>query len=203
MIIEEEALFSSAHAALVFAFHFSGQQFDKSAMARLASTPGRAGKGLGGLDGAAQAGMIRAELHALGELVENVLIARIAPHSVICECTRACCSGRTPNAEWVNAITWLTREAMAQVAGSLSHYRLRRGIIEKYFGVKHNIADLAEICDVNRHTVTAHQTKLLKWLKGDTGAPMSGLEAQAWARIEIALEHAEMIDLSRNKTSSM
>lgn len=193
MTYETEALFGSAHAALVFAFNFSGQQFDKSAMARLASTPGKAGKGLGGLDGAAQAGMVRAELHACGELVENILIARIAPKSVICECTHACCSGKKPNHEWNNAIVWLTREAMAQVAGSLSHYHLRRGIIERYFGVKHNIAELAEICDVSRNTVAAHQQKLLRWLKGENKQHMSGIEAQCWARVEMALDAAGMI----------
>lgn len=194
MTYENEALFSSAHAALVFAFNFSGQQFDKSAMARLAAGPSRTGKGLGGLDGAAQAGFIRQELHGCGELVENVLIARIAPKSVICECTKSCCSGKQPNREWDDAIVWLTREAMQHLAGSLSHYRLRRGIIEKYFGVKHDIAELAGICDVSRNTVALHQQKLLKWLKGDSDRPMSGMEAQCWARFEMALEQTGMVE---------
>lgn len=193
VMMYEEALFSSAHAALTFAFNFSGQQYDKSMMARLASTPSKAGKGLGGIDGAAQAGMIRAELHACGELVENVLTARMAPKYIICECTHACCSGKKPNHEWEDAIAWLTRDAMSQVAGMLSHYRLRRGIIERHFGVKHNISELADICAVSRNTVAAHQQKILKWLKGDSRDPMTGLENVCWNRIESALLKAGMV----------
>jgi hypothetical protein len=198
MIVQDEALFSSAHAAMVFAFNFSGQQYDKSMMARMASTPGRAGKGLGGLDGAAQAGMIRAELAHLCELHASILIARVAPPTVPCECRHACCSGHKPNQEWVNAIQSLTQLALGELSGHLSHYALRRGIIERYFGIKHVLADLAAQCSVNPDTASAHNAKLVRWLKGmpaKGGMPaVTGAESLAWLRIGDRLQEAGMVE---------
>jgi len=202
MIVQDEALFSSAHAAMVFAFNFSGQQYDKSMMARMASTPGRAGKGLGGLDGAAQAGMIRAELAHLCELHASILIARVAPPTIPCECQHACCSGHRPNPEWVNAIQSLTQLAIGELSGHLSHYTLRRGIIERYFGIKHVLADLASQCAVNPDTASAHNAKLVRWLKGmpaKGGTPaVTGAEALAWLRIGDRLQEAGMVETQEN-----
>lgn len=197
MIVADEALFGSAHAALVFAFNFSGQQYDKSQMARLAATPGRAGKGLGGLDGAAQAGMIRAELAHLPEPLASILIARVAPHFSPCECRHACCSGQKPNQEWVGAILVLTERALSELSGHLSHYMLRRGIIEKYFGTKHNLIDLADECGVHRDTASAHNAKLMRWLKGAPGkgsaAAVAGAESRAWNLISDRLIETGMV----------
>jgi len=198
MIVQDEALFSSAHAAMVFAFNFSGQQYDKSMMARMASTPGRDGKGLGGLDGAAQAGMIRAELAHLCELHASILIARVAPPTIPCECRHACCSGHKPNTEWVDAIIILTQLAMGELSGHLSHYLLRRGIIERYFGAKHSIGELADQCGVNRDTASAHNAKLVRWLKGQPGKLGAdgsiGQETRAWNAITDRLDEAGMIE---------
>ena len=136
-VIQDEVLFSSAHAALTFALNFSGQQFGKSAVATMAAPAGGgSGKGLGGLDGSAQSGMIRAELKRCGELVEALLIARVAPRSSPCSCKHVCCSGKVPNEEYLNAISFLCKEAMPYLAGSLSHYSLRKGLIARYFGEK-------------------------------------------------------------------
>lgn len=194
-MIAEEALFSSAHAALTFAFNFSGQQYDKSAMARLAAPPSGSGRGLGGLDGAGQSGMIRKELQEIGQLGEAVLIARIAPKTIPCYCTRPCCAGKTPNAEYENAILYLVRVAMEHLSGHLSHYQLRRAIIEKHFGRKVNVTDVAEECGVSRTTASAHHTKLSAWLRGDKWQPRdgTGLEQMAWDALTDRLRAAEMI----------
>jgi len=196
-IIEEEALFSSAHAALVFAFNFSGQQYDKSMMARMASGPTREGKGLGGLDGAAQAGMIRAELDRLDPLLMHILIARVAPPAVPCDCGRNCCAGSKPNKVWVDAILFLTERALGEMSGLLSHYLLRRGIIERCFGVKHNLADLADQCGVHRDTASAHNAKLVRWLKGAPAKgrmpAVSGAEHKAWIAVGELLQQTKMI----------
>lgn len=88
-------LFESAHGALVFAFNFSGQCYDRPMMNRLASPAVGSGKGLVGLDGAAQAGMIRAEVQTLGKLAEAIIIARIAPRTVPCHCRSARCARKT------------------------------------------------------------------------------------------------------------
>lgn len=58
--------FTRAHAALVFALNFASDCYDRPVMNRLADGPRAAGKGLAGLDGAAQAGMVRAEAEASG-----------------------------------------------------------------------------------------------------------------------------------------
>ena len=181
---QDEALFSSAHAALTFALNFSHQQSSKSAMsALLPPEASNGGKGLGGLDGAAQAGMIRAELKACGPVVEALLIARCAPKFSVCSCKSPCCSGKIANQEREAAINFLCMEAMQYFAGCLSHYTLRRGLIEKYYGEKVKVEDLADLCGVNRTTVMAHNGKILRWLKGES-RDNPGAEAKAWRRFE-------------------
>ncbi|MFZ6773047.1 DNA-binding protein [Undibacterium sp. SXout7W] len=192
-VAQEEALFSSAHAALTFALNFSGQQFGKSAVAALAAPAGGgSGKGLGGLDGAAQAGMIRQELKSCGPLVEALLIARVAPRSKDCHCTHACCSGKIPNDEYTGAIALLCREAMPFVAGSLSHYALRRGVIARYFGEKVKVGELADLCGVTEKTVFNHNEKIIRWLKGEN-RDSPGAEARAWVTFEETLSRSGMV----------
>ncbi|KUE88899.1 DNA-binding protein [Cupriavidus necator] len=193
----EERLFDSSHAALVFAFNFSGQQYLASAMNK-AMTPalGR-GKGLIGLDGAAQAGMIRAELGMLPELHQAVLTARTAPRDIPCECRSSCCKGRRPNSEWAGAVAWLTDRAMQQLSGSFSHYRVRRSILEKIFGARVNLAEIAEGCGVHRNTVSDQNAKLKLWIEGErakkglNAAP--GVEQVAWTAIDIRLKASGMV----------
>lgn len=103
-----EPLFKSAHDALVFAFNYSGQQYGKTQMSKIVTAGTGTGKGLSGLDGAAQAGMIRAEVRRLGEIGEAILTARYAPGSIPCPgCTCPVCPGEHPNLEWTAAIKTL------------------------------------------------------------------------------------------------
>lgn len=193
----EERLFDSSHAALVFAFNFSGQQYQASAMNKAMTPQIGSGKGLVGVDGAAQAGMIRRELGTLPDLHQAVLTARVAPRDVPCECTRPCCSGRLPNSEWTNAIVWLTERAMQQLSGSFSHYRVRRSILEKIFGVKTNLSDIAELCGVHRNSLSEHNAKLKLWIEGEKGRKglnaSPGVEAVAWMAIDGRLKAARMV----------
>ncbi len=62
--------------------------------------PSGPGRGLGGGDGAAQAGMIRSEVEQLDRIAQAFLVARFAPASIPCDCGRPCCSGRQSNEEW-------------------------------------------------------------------------------------------------------
>ena len=185
---QDEALFSSAHAALTFALNFSHQQSSKSAMsALLPPEASKGGKGLGGLDGAAQAGMIRAELKACGPVVEALLIARCAPRSTPCVCKSACCSGHRQNDEYEEAITLLCREAMSHLSGMLSHYTLRRALIEQHYGKKVQIKELADLCGVAEKTVQSHKTRIKEWLAG-VSRDQQGAEAKAWLSLELKLE---------------
>lgn len=60
-------LFRTPQAALVFAFNYSMQQQGRPLADRMASPAARTGKGLSGVDGAAQAGMIRRVMGGLNQ----------------------------------------------------------------------------------------------------------------------------------------
>lgn len=179
-------LFKSAHGALVFAFNFSGQCYDRPLMNRMATPVIGSGKGLAGLDGAAQAGMIRAEVQALGKLHEAILIARTAPRSNPCSCRSSCCSGRKPNKEWVDAVAWLADHVRnTALAGCTADYRIRRGCVEMFFGSSLTVTALADKCDVARNTAGAHFGKVRKLLKDE--------ESRAQIAVEDRLRAAGMV----------
>lgn len=175
----EEALFSSPHAALVFALNYSGQAYSPPLMNRLACDPsGSSGKGLVGLDGAAQAGFVLAELKSLGTLHEAVLIAQVAQRMERCECRRACCSGEKPNPVWAEAIDTLTGAVLGlALSGCVSNYRLRRGMVERFFGAPdRKIADLAAACDVSDNTAANHNQKITQALRREQKLAWAGFE---------------------------
>ncbi|WP_069267407.1 hypothetical protein [Paraburkholderia nodosa] len=161
-----EVLFRTPQDALVFAFNYSMQTRDRSAVDRLASPSPRTGKGLSGNDGAGQAGMIRRELQQLTELERAVLVARFAPKAWPCTCGHACCSGYTPNPEYQAAISLLTEKVMSALAGRLVHYQLRRGLIEKAAGRKVEVKALAIKCEVSEKTAGEHWQLIKLWFQG-------------------------------------
>lgn len=173
----ETPLFNSAHSALVFAFNFSGQSYDRPMMNRMADGPKRSGKGLVGLDGAGQAGMIRGEVAVLGKLHEAIVTAYYAPHSMPCDCRKPCCSGSKINPEWSDAIGFITQAAIGQLSGACSNYRLRRAIVSRNFGEKCSLVDIANACGVNRDTASAHNEKISLWLSGYRPKKGSGQQA--------------------------
>lgn len=196
-----EPLFESAHGALVFAFNFSGQCYDRPMMNRLASPAIGTGKGLVGLDGAAQAGMIRAEVQAMGKLAEAILTARLAPRMQPCSCRSACCSGHRPNKEWTDAIAFLMDHVRTTaLAGCSSNGLMRREYVVRYFTPKNlrvSLEELAERHDVARNTVSAHAGKVAA-LFGGTPAKrereaVPGLEGVAMNAIEDRLRDIGMV----------
>ncbi|MNN73875.1 hypothetical protein D3C81_1900300 [compost metagenome] len=87
---------------------------------------------------------------------------------------------------------------MQQLSGSFSHYRVRRSILEKIFGVRIDLQQIAEDCGAHRNTVSAHNTKLKVWIEGEKkrglmAAP--GVESVAWAAIDIRLQAAMMVKI--------
>lgn len=200
-----EPLFESAHGALVFAFNFSGQCYDRPMMNRLASPAIGSGKGLVGLDGAAQAGMIRAEVQAMGKLAEAILIARIAPRSMPCHCRQACCSGKKPNKEWTDAISFLADHVRTTaLAGCTANGMLRREYVVRYFSRKDervSLEVLAERHDVARNTVSAHASKVALLFGGTQAkkdkAAVPGFEAAAMNAIEDQLRDIGMVGVAR------
>ena len=190
----QEMLFRTPQDALVFAFNYTMQQAGRPLMDRLASPGTRPGKGLSGNDGAAQAGMIRRELEALSEIEVAVLVARFAPRSNPCSCKNPCCSGYKPNPEWTDAVRVLEQAAVALFAGHVSHYRLRRRLVEKSIGVKVELKALAKECGVAEKTVSAHWKIIKEWMRGrpmqhakgatEAATAVDGLESAARKRVD-------------------
>lgn len=189
-------LFRSAHAALVFALNYSMQQYDRPLINRVAAGPAKEeGKGLSGVDGAAQAGMIRAELARLAPLHQAMLVASIAPQQVPCGCRAGCCGGWKTNPEWSDAMSELTTvAAAAALPGCVSNGRLRSALIQRLLGAKATLADLAARHDVDEKTAGAHSAKLKRWLFGGGGG-VHGLHHQASRALSERLQACGLVDL--------
>lgn len=199
---ETEILFTSADSALRFAFSYSTQHYSPTPMARaMRGGDVGTGKGLVGVDGAAQAGMIRAELREFSELDRSLLIAQFAPVELPCDCTRACCSGNRPNVEWADAVSYLTEHTTYLFAGHLSSYRLRRTLVERHFGAhrdihgkKLTIERLAQQCEIHRQTVSTHHQKLMAYFRGTKGVNSSvGVQAMAIQRADEQLRDRGLV----------
>ena len=192
--------FTSGHDALVFAFNVSDQAYDRPMMNRMAS-PSLGKGGLAGLEAPAQAGMIRAEVQAMGKLAEAILIARVAPRTKPCSCRSSCCSGHKPNREWTDAVAYLADYARTAVyAGCVVNGLMRREYLVRYFTKKDertSLEALAEKYEIARNTVSAHNAKVATWLGGvparkDKPAQL-GMEQAAFDAIEDRLRAIGMV----------
>lgn len=189
-------LFTSAETAVKFAVNFSSTtNISRSAMLKLMNPPcGSGGKGLGGLDGAAQAGMILAEVKRVGEFGEACIIARTALRMLPCSCRSDCCGGHKPNWMWMDAIsvasneTWKAIEDQREPGkrGDKNDAVMRRMIVAKYFGASAKIGDIARKCDVTDLTIINHRTKIMKVLKK--------AEGEAWMLLESYLQECGVIE---------
>lgn len=125
----EEPLFRSTHAALVFAFRYASQQSPKTPLMSLILNPGDqsghigAGKGLVGLDAAAQAGMILSHVDALPDDQHNIIVAKYCREMHECKC----CGQPAPREEWKMAISELSH--FVEMEGV--HRRVRLIMVEK------------------------------------------------------------------------
>ncbi len=199
----DEPLFRSAHEALVFAYNFSLQaSTPMTPVAKLMRGPVGPGRGLGGLDGAGQAGIIRAKIAELGKVGAAIITARIAPRTTKCECRAACCSGLRPNREWADALSTLADTIRhTALAGCTSDGIMRREYVLRYFSHRSERAPLEELArkySIDRHTVGAHYAKVTRWLRGDTrysaeGADFSGMEQWAFDAITQKLIDAGIV----------
>lgn len=100
-----DALFRNAHEALVFAFRYSHDQSPRTPMTGLMQG-GKigSGKGLIGVDGAGQAGMILAGLKHLTAEQRNVVTVRYGEIHAECHC----CGSLVPTREWRDAVDALS-----------------------------------------------------------------------------------------------
>lgn len=166
-------LFESTHNALTFAFNFSDQQYDRPLMNRLASNPvNHVSKGLSGMDGAAQAGMIVSRVMLMPALSQYIIFAQYAPIQLDCGCRRSCCIGKRPNPLWDEVIIEISQAAIGAMSGVVTHRVLRTAIVRKLFGDKSHRADVlqaADRCGLEERQAYNHQAAIKRWLDGTRG----------------------------------
>lgn len=126
-------LFKSTHDALRFAYNFNGTNV---VTATLGIPPGGNGKGLGGLDGAAEAGNIKRIVESLGEKVTAWAVVSFAPSRFPCSCGRSCCKGWRENPEWSEAAI-----EMAKISFGIK----RLSVIRQFFLGNEEKKQVAEI----------------------------------------------------------
>ena len=131
-----DALFKSSHAALIFAFNYAGQQSPKTPLTTLLRISGnlrRNGKGLGGLDGAAQAGMILRALNSLAAVQRQVLIVRYGDFRHTC----LCCGQPAPSADWREAVDSLSHcNELEGIPRIVRHAAIERAICRRQWDSK-------------------------------------------------------------------
>lgn len=185
----ERPLFRSAHGALTFAFTFNHGAVKRSYLSTLADRPAPPGRGLGGLDGAGQAGMIRAEVERLSEVRQRILLLRFSTPRSNCECRAPCCSGFRINPEWGTALDWMAMHVLpAALAGTVSNYRLRQSLVRRYFSdekEQKSMVKIADECRVKRDTATEHNKRVVAYLEEE--------ERRAEAEIQGRLEAAGVV----------
>lgn len=145
----DEPLFESTRNAIRFAFGYSTEQYGEGVLGKLQRRDAGSGKGLVGMDGAGQAGMVLAEVWRLKPLERAALVARFATRRDTCPC----CGGDQPTAIWREAIEQLADWCVP--AGTLN-VRCRRALVAKHFGVAAEFSALADRHRLNRKTLSEH-----------------------------------------------
>lgn len=155
----DDYLFDGAHQALTFAYRYSGQQYSPSLMLIAMRGATGSGKGLSGLDGAAQAGLVRAVVGKLDVYERNMIAARFAANE------RECYEARMA----------LLPVAVASLGTGMHSARAADALVQKYFGLKIGVQDVAEEIGAHRNTVSpawkSIRTCLHKlWERAEEGA---------------------------------
>lgn len=174
---QDDPLFKSSKGALLFALNYTHGGIKAPSIVALMKDPGLSkGRGLGGLDGAAQAGMIQVELSRLSDLRRAILVARYAVPSLPCACRAPCCRGYRFNPEWDEAIAWLAAYVLdMELTSRISHHTFRRKLVARHFGSKESFVKIAAECKVHRVTASEAYKSINGHLKKE----------EARARIEI------------------
>lgn len=165
--LTEDPLFNTQTGALKFAFNFAHGNTKAGTLGSLVGG-NKIGRGLAGLDGAGQAGMIRSALSRLPPVRLNILVARYALPSVECKCGALCCRGYRENPEWAESIKAIAEYVLQQGGtGTISHFRLRKALVSRYFGARISFLEIASQCGINRNTASEYNNQVFALLKGE------------------------------------
>lgn len=168
-----DGLFSNWRDAVVFGLNYSSAQYGEAALAK-AVKRGGSGKGLFGVDGAAQAGMILAAIERLGDTEASAIVARFAVRTEPCPC----CGGDKAVAKWVAAVEHL---AAVCIPAGVSNVRCRRDMVGKHFGLKAELSALASRYNMCRNTL-GKQYQIIERM-------LSDIEASAQKNIDMHFTH--------------
>lgn len=177
-----DGLFKSAHQAITFALNFSDSAYDAPTMNRMAQEPGPPGRGLGGLDGAGQAGMILRELSLLRAVQRHILVARLAPRWFNTTGPNARKGEIRVNRVWQDSVAYLVEAAASSCQADKP---LREALVIKYAGSKWSYVDMAADLGYHRDTVSKHYRSLAGAFRLE--------ESKGWQIIEDQLVEARIV----------
>ena len=191
-----EPLFKGAHQALTYAFNYSSGTLDRPAMVKMADRTPRTGRGLAGVDGAAQAGFILRELQALAPLHQRILEARFLPQTTPCPC----CRSSVWDQDWFASVRAVSDLAMAcgVLSGHVVHRAVRDGIVARYFVARATAAACS--CATWPYTpasVNAPSPTRTGKSRSGCAARVSCARAPAWSRREEG-EEARAMELAES-----
>lgn len=159
-------IFRSAQEAIVFACNYSSQQYAMSPMAKLLQGPSRGGgRGLIGLDGAGQAGMVFAELRRIDYWQLAALVTGKLERSERCDCHRSCCRGWKMNPLFEEAVSQLADYVALTLTPVPPVKAFRVAVIMKHFGEKVHILDRAESLGIKKASANLHATAIRKCIR--------------------------------------
>lgn len=144
---------------------------------------------LRGLDRSAQAGMIFMHLAKLLPPERHTLVCSTIHAQAPCSCRNPCCMGWRPNPEFVEGLDalCLILEAGDSPRRKNAHPKIRRMLVEKYFGTGRRIiqSELAEECGVTEQTIVNHKERIHAWLENHS--------KNGWSRLDEFLVAAGII----------
>lgn len=167
--LEADPIFTSTYNALLFAFRYSHSQYQPTPMARLMRGPIGNGAGLHGIDGAAQAGAIRAKVESLSHGEKSALIARFAAEPK----------------ERYQAMLDLTRPATASLGTGVHNRRMVGALIQRHYGERCWLKELAEEYGVHANTMT-DRWKCIRRL-------LTELEHRGMDKVEAMMQEAGLV----------
>lgn len=174
-VMTEQPVFNNYQEALLFAYNYADQQFAKSLMTRML-TRTCSTRGLVGLDGAGEAGMIMASVMKLSQIERDVLCARYTKVKSFCKC----CGHEVDTQQVKDALSRIElyvknakyskdekeNDNIINII-NISNLSMLRSIIYDYFGLDTygTIKELASKFDVHRNTITKYSSNIKKMLR--------------------------------------
>lgn len=166
MNARHEGIFAGADEALTFACNYSSQQYAMSAMAKIMQRGAYgSGRGLVGLDGAGQAGMVLAEVDRIDYWQAVALMAGKVNRTERCECSHSCCRGWKMAGPFKAAVHELADHVAPALPVVPPVKEFRVAVLMKFFGEKVDPLDVAEKLQIPAHAAERHTTAIRKFVR--------------------------------------